>query len=100
MNATLAKIVKSADTAVVVRGAGQLATKKYAKMIDTHWAAYLFLLGDYNAVNRHLELRSRTSARPLNQFSHLGHCDWPIASDYIDVEFQPRNFRIVQMRQR
>jgi hypothetical protein len=42
MNATLAKIAKSADTAVVARGTGQLATKKYAKMIDTHWAAYFF----------------------------------------------------------
>jgi hypothetical protein len=100
MNATLAKIVKSAETAVVVRGTGQLATKKYAKMIDTHWAAYMFLLGDYDAVNRNLELRSRISARPLNQFSHLGRCDWPITADYIGAEFQPRNFRIVQMRQR
>jgi hypothetical protein len=95
---TLDKIVQAANAAVALRGSGQLATKKYAKMIDTHWAAYMFAAGQYDSVDLHLRLRAITSARPLEHFSHLGSCDWPVVADYMGLHHQPTDFNPVKMR--
>jgi hypothetical protein len=85
----LDKIIQAANAAILARGSGQLATKKYAKMIDTHWAAYMFASGNHDSVDLHLGLRAITSARPLEHFSHLGGCDWPVSARYIGLEHQP-----------
>jgi hypothetical protein len=95
---TLDKIIQAADAAVTLRGSGQLATKKYAKMIDTHWAAYMFAAGQYDSVDLHLRLRAITSARPLEHFSHLGSCDWPVVAAFIDLQHVPTNVKPVKMR--
>ena len=95
---TLEKIIQAADAAVATRGTGQLATKKYAKMIDTHWAAHMFIAGEYDSVDLHLGLRAITAARPLEHFSHLGSCDWPVVAAYIGSEYQPTVVSPAKMR--
>jgi len=95
---TLDKIIRAADAAVTLRGSGQLATKKYAKMIDTHWAAYMFAAGQYDSVDLHLRLRAITSARPLEHFSQLGSCDWPVVAAYMGLHHQPTSVKPVKMR--
>jgi len=95
---TLDKIVQAANAAVALRGSGQLATKKYAKMIDTHWAAYMFAAGQYDSIDLHLGLRAITSARPLKHFSHLGNCDWPVVAAFMGGQHQPTGVKPVKMR--
>ncbi len=94
----LDKIVQAGKVAVALRGSGQLATKKFAKMIDTQWAAYMFMCGQYDKVDFYLGLRAITSARPLEHFSHLGSCDWPVVAAYMGLHHQPTDVKPVKMR--
>jgi hypothetical protein len=94
----LDKIIQGANAAVALRGSGQLATKKYQKMIDTHWAAYMFASGNYDSVDLYLGLRAITSARPLEHFSQLGSCDWPVLAPFIGGPHRPTGVKPVKMR--
>jgi hypothetical protein len=95
---TLDKIIQAEKAAVALRGSGQLATKKFAKMVDTHWAAYMFAAGQYDSVDLHLGLRAITPARPLEHFSHLPGCDWPVVAAFIGGQHQPTGVKPVKMR--